>query len=944
MSGKKRSGVESTTPPTRGVRKLKQFLGNEAMTLARSKTAVDLVPTLFSSSPLKGKKRKLEENISPPPLLLSEKQESSTESPPHSHVVLDKVIAHLQSCAAAATATTAGSGSAPRVLSQSQCKAIQFLCSDVTAELAPLVSPSSSSSISGAGEKVKNASSGSEGDRILVKRVVLPGERQEEKMFDLIAVAALQRAAVITEWKKSGGTSSSFLSPAGNGNSSSSSQHHHNSQRDEQQRGRCIFVLASTNDQAKALKEYLCSRCRLEVVLADSRDAPSFPTLPASLLKTTGSGSGEKQDNATTNSRKTHAKRKGSRLHTPSSSLSSPSSLATSMLPMGKDTEAGVLSSQTSSPASFSWTPAPVIIASPDGFLATDPRSAVWRFVGAFVILANLSSPGSHIVGCSSKTIPTVLLDDTAATRCTSTMTMFTTRAVRLSQHRWGCLGHTSRTVVLASSEEVATHPMLDWLTSVKPSAEVIRASKGEKSASSKPVSDHSPVGSSNGDDTSPLASISSPVLRAPVQVRYVALEGLQRVQFLYALIQGLPPGRGMVVRVATREMCVFLFDVLYGFLDQLPPFLRLLADHQESGMSLCSTESQRLCDAFDGIVEEGRCSPVLFTCFGLVPRRGKIWLQFDVIEDIINYSQFLATCVTPGAVIMPSPAPVSESSMSPAPVLGPCSSPPTKAKKSVKEGNTKEEEEEPTSTTIGHRVAPAAKVEAVHRTVSRKRSRSPVPLFQKTDNSPSPTPPPPSSSFSSSPPSSLLSSQNDLEKSESSAGLTTSTSAAPPANYSFLFILFRPAEVKAALQHLSVTGVRHALEYVPFAKPPSLNRFIFVAEKIRTFHRKLFHIQNAAYHAYKATMTVYCTLKPRDVYDEKKLELRNVAAEFGYEEQLPLLDLRLADTPFRPKEDYWKASRMKAEKDRRATRAFAEAFIEGEGPVPLGAFEEGDE
>lgn len=890
----KRSKVEPINPSTRGVRRLQQFLGEEATMLVRSKTAVDVVPTLssLSSSLFSAKKRKLDENSmrknensnsaipekTPVSTLLSPGSDIRTENV--EGVIMDKVITHLQACSPMGST---------RQISQSQCKAIHFLSSDVQ----PLTSAASlvSSPTAKGKESTKSASTASEGgQRILVKRVVLNGEREEEKIFDVITLAALQRAARITELKNaSGGFSSTAAS------------------REEQQRGRCLFVLTNTNEQAQSLSHFLSSRYCMEVILADNKDVPSFPTLPASLLKGgVASSKGEDSSRTTTGHKNSPAKCHGGRSH--GSPATTPPSLSTE----GGD------GAHTPLPISCPAWAAPVLVASPDGFLAIDPRSAVWRCIGAFVLLA--SAPSSSKKG--KKGLITFSGGDS-------------TRVVKLSQHRWACLGHTARTVVLASTEEAASHPTLDWLTSVKPSAEVLRAQKGEKASSPTSLSLN---GTSTREEAASLTlSCSLPhapgLPRAPVRVRYAVLEGLQRMQFLYALMEGLQPGRGMVVRVATREMCLFLFDVLYGLLEQLPPYVRVLTDYQgereqqgdgkrAKSMVLSSKESQQLCEEFDEMVEEGRSAPVLFTCFGLVPRRGSIWLQFDVIEDIINYAQFLSTVVTPGAVMF-SPSVASVSSPHPS------SSSPTESTKGSPKGAMKEEKQGGHATSHSLMPSPSSPaVEVVRHTVSRKRSRSPVPLWASIKDQNTACPSPVSSAPSSA---SLSSSSSQTEVEKPAGGAPTLT----PTNYAYVFILFRPSEVKPALQHLRTTGTRHALEFIPLAKLFSFARFLFVADKIRTFHRTLFHIQNAAYHAYKATMTVYCTLKPRDVYDEKRLELKKVAEEFGYEE-LPLLDLRLADTPFRPKEDYWKASRVKAAKDRRAMQTFAENYIKGEGPVPL--------
>lgn len=78
--------------------------------------------------------------------------------------------------------------------------------------------------------------------------------------------------------------------------------------------------------------------------------------------------------------------------------------------------------------------------------------------------------------------------------------------------------------------------------------------------------------------------------------------------------------------------------------------------------------------------------------------------------------------------------------------------------------------------------------------------------------------------------------------------------------------------------------------------------------------------------------MTVYCTVGPRRVYDRSRLRLSEVAQEFGFADA-PLLDLRLCDTPFRPREDVYKAARLKQKRERATYHRFAGEHIVGEMP-----------
>lgn len=737
MSAKKSS---SSAVPTRGIRKLQQYLGSDEKELIKPKTAKDLVPTLAGSN--------------------THHPVSLPTAGPTQRIHAD-VLQHMEACLSCGAA---------RKLSGKQFKAVQLL-----------------------GQRHDRGDTGSSGNsptdtydhnnhtqKIAVKRVVLP----EEDMWHTIAVGALQRAAATA--------TSPPTEPAGS-----------NAVKDHgaPEENRSVFVLTSSEASARELADWLTSHYHLNVVLAADKSAPSFPVLPADMQRGRGKSSSAR-----------------------GRSRSPPPRTA------------------SSTAASPEWA-APVVVSSPEGFLATDQRSAIWRCIGVFVVAASGSGSGAS---SSKAVLPTGISPAT------------------LSKHRWNCLGHTPLTIVLAPSEQAATAPVLDWLTTVKPVQ-----------------------GAAEDKTTLGTAALSKrgPARRREIQVHYHALEGMQRIQCLYGLLHGLQQGRGMVVRLATREMCTFLFDALYRFLDALPPYIRLLSDYDgnsEYASTKTSEDRLRLSREFDEMVDTGRTAPVLLTCFGLVPTKGSIFLQYDLIDDLPNFSNFLAEKVTPGASACGSSS---------------------------------------SSTECGS-AAPA--LEVVERTVSRKRSRSPRPMQRGGGGGNSPV--------------KATSSQSGAEDEASSSSAFSAAAAAASAAatcYSHILVLFRPCEVKPALEHLRRTGARHSLVYTPLAKPPPLTRFLFVAEKIRSMHRKLFAIQNAAYHAYKATMTVYCTLGPRDVYNEANLDLVKVAQEFGYEE-VPLLDLRLKDTPFRPKEDYVKASRVKMAKARREHKAFAEEHIHGEGPAPL--------
>lgn len=538
---------------------------------------------------------------------------------------------------------------------------------------------------------------------------------------------------------------------------------------------RSLFVLVQSNSEAEALGKWLKEHYQLDVVVASSSETNAYPPLPSALQKGGPAAVGASKNKGKKGSKKAAKK---------------------------QPEEADEEGQQEDIPLAS----VPVFIASPEGFLAWNARSAVWRCIGAMAVV--LSTPKVALELGESGSI------------------------AALSSHRWSTLGHTSLTCVLSTHEEVLSDPTLEWLTSIRPSS--------------------STTSSSNGAVV--------PLTRKKVEVKWHVADGMERVQFLYGLIQGLQQGRGMLVHVATKEMCVFLFDVLYRFLDALPPHLFLMTDYEgESSYSPAKTQEdrQQLLTSFDSMVNDGKRSPVLISCFGLIPARGSIFVQYDIITDLPNFSQFIAEKLTPGA------------------------------------GS------ELHSSSVGN------EVEVVRRVVSRKRSRSRSP------------PPPTGGASAGAPPA------------------ASSSVSAPAANYSFLFILLRSNEQKPATALLSRTGTRLNISYARLTPAPPLLRFLFIAEKIRSMNKKLFHIQNAAYHAYKATMTVYCTIGPREVYNEKTLNLQKAVQEFGYED-IPLLDLRLKDTPFRPREDFIKASRIKQSKERRAYNAFAQQHIQGEGPTSL--------
>ncbi|KPI84809.1 hypothetical protein ABL78_6137 [Leptomonas seymouri] len=484
-----------------------------------------------------------------------------------------------------------------------------------------------------------------------------------------------------------------------------------------------------------------------------------------------------------------------------------------------------------------------VVVASPAGFLAVDRRSAVWKFIGGFAVLF-----------CCPETQPASLLSTLKGADPTLSAT-----ASALNAHRWACLGHVSNIAVMALEQAWLSAPQADLLTTL-----------------SLPGGDVASDFSGGGKTVSTVATAVA-LSRRPVTVHYTVAEGLQRFQFLFGLLKGLVPHRGLVVHAATRECAAFLYNALYAFLDELPSYVQLYSDYEGAseytGMHT-SADRQRLCAAFDTVVQEGgrdgKTAAVLISCYGLVPRRGSVFLQYDIIPDLANYNQFLADVLTAGAVA-----------------------------------------EEQVLSTTATAVNSASGLEVRREKVTRQRKRSV-----------SPTPAPASTRKSS------AGKQGQQRE-------TASESASSPTNaacYMHILLLFRPNEVRGALARLRSDGAaRYRLEFHELANKAG-GRYLFVGEKLKSLNKKLFAVQNAAYYAYKATMRTYCTIGPRDVYDETKVSLEKVAAEFGYTE-LPLLDLRLKDTEFRPKEDYYRAARQKQQAEIRAYKKFAQENIVGAEP-----------
>ncbi|CBZ29155.1 conserved hypothetical protein [Leishmania mexicana MHOM/GT/2001/U1103] len=584
-----------------------------------------------------------------------------------------------------------------------------------------------------------------------------------------------------------------------------------------------LFVLVDTSSEAAEVAGQLEERYGLTLLLLTDDKICRHPTFPSP-----PSGAGASRLRGTTSKTPAAERRK-----TKSSSLK-----VDEVAPKDEVTE--------STPALAGAVV--VVVATPGAFLAVDRRSAIWKFIGSCALLLRRAPTHTDSLLHTLKGIKGASSSPTTAT------------PHALNAQRWDCLHHVPAFAVLAAEQEWLTEPELDLLTTLR-----VERSLGS---------------GVDGVSKSSDASVSSVVaaLRSPVTVHYAVAQGAHRFQFLFGLLKGLAPHRGIVVHVATRECVAFLYDTLYSLLGELPSYVQLLSDYEGASAYTnmhTTADRQRLCVAFDSTVESGKngkTAAVLLSCHGLVPQRGSTFLQYDIIPDLLNYNEFIAEVLSPGAVA---------------------------ADAGNDAGGT----------------APSAAAEVVVRRERTARQRK---------RSTSPTPAPVVARRVS------AEAMNTTEAEEASLGSKATSPAA--VNYTHILLLFRPNEVAGALRHLRRDGAsRYRLEFRDLGTRAS-GRYFLIGEKLKSMNKKLFLVQNAAYYAYKATMRTYSTIGPRDVYDETKVNLEKVAEEFGYTE-LPLLDLRLKDTVFRPKEDYYRAARQKQDAERRAYKTFAQRNIIGESP-----------
>ncbi|KAG8348849.1 hypothetical protein TRVL_00318 [Trypanosoma vivax] len=266
-----------------------------------------------------------------------------------------------------------------------------------------------------------------------------------------------------------------------------------------------------------------------------------------------------------------------------------------------------------------------VFVCSLQTFISVDVCGAVWNSVGAFAILLTASGGIQRIMPKKERSESAGLLNE-------------------LSKRRWNLLGHVRTAIVLAFSSSMLYAPVADALTTT-----TMLSEKGVKDGPGDSCS-------TAQDATEPVA-----VKRDPVSANYVVIEGTHRFHMLYSLLMNLRVGQGAVVHVSTKELCLFLCDVLYA-LGELPASLLLLADYEGpstyTSVRDCEEDRQRICAEFDQLMmqcshgadsnSKGKDRVVLFSAFGLVPLHGTIFVQYDTIVDIANFSQFISDVLTP--------------------------------------------------------------------------------------------------------------------------------------------------------------------------------------------------------------------------------------------------------------------------------------------------------
>lgn len=140
---------------------------------------------------------------------------------------------------------------------------------------------------------------------------------------------------------------------------------------------------------------------------------------------------------------------------------------------------------------------------------------------------------------------------------------------------------------------------------------------------------------------------------RSPTQATYMVVEGSQKFMALYQLVLSQSTkgsGRPLVVHFACAETCAFVCDALYA-LQMLPDHVRLVCDSEilprnQSDKSVSATVrlAHDVLKQFQSTVDKGREGVVLLSSLRLVPPvDGAVFVQFDPILDVMNFSSFLA-------------------------------------------------------------------------------------------------------------------------------------------------------------------------------------------------------------------------------------------------------------------------------------------------------------
>ncbi|SCU66571.1 uncharacterized protein TEOVI_000576200 [Trypanosoma equiperdum] len=459
-----------------------------------------------------------------------------------------------------------------------------------------------------------------------------------------------------------------------------------------------------------------------------------------------------------------------------------------------------------------------VLVSSLQAFLSSDGRSAIWKFVGAYVVILRELTNSTCVAMKGMKRMERQEF------------------LKKLCEKRWLCLDHTPVAAVIAPARDALFTPLADALTISVPVA-------GEDAGEAKTVDKGEVRDSHDENQSKKKKGLPVDTLRDPVTVHYTVVEGQHRFHTLYALVMNARAGQGIVVHVATKEVCQFLYDVLHA-LGDLPPSLLLLTDYAGPSVHASVRDSdedrQKVCDKFDDIVVNSdkslagsgkRDRVVLISSFGLVPQRGTVFVQYDIIVDIANFSQFVSDVLTPAAYANLAASQLPR---------------------------------------LGGRAAPGV--------TSARRSRSVSP--SKSVSPPRPT--------------------------------------QVRAMYRHVLLLLRKNELQGALEHFNRSANRLHITYKPMKQMPSATRFLLAVQKLQSLNKKQFAVQNAAYAAYRATMLLYSVISSsKEVYDERNVDLKLVAQEFGYSDA-PIVDLRTRDTAFRPKENIFRAACKRAARDRR--------------------------